>query len=228
MRQSVVGASRDQLDTLALPMGDACLVQAAESDEFHCTRRRGRGGGRALRRLDVLVQQRRLHQARRLPDAVGSGRADGFGLKFFGAMRCSRPPGRICRPPAAPSSPSSASAAGPQPRSRDWRRRQRRAPHLTKVLADRGVKYVCACKANQPRGIATDRLQTRIRAWPPSTNLDLPEAEQRWRRSTGRRPFRSARDRPARRLSRLSAAAFCQGSMQSDADCGQTRTRDSD
>src|SRR5262245_60181494 len=90
MRVTVAARPRDELVSLAAPSSDACLVQAVDlrlpdtpSAVVNATVAR-------FGRLDVLVNNAgatKRGDFLALPDADW---ADGFALKFFGAMRCSR------------------------------------------------------------------------------------------------------------------------------------------
>ncbi|HET9362595.1 MAG TPA: SDR family oxidoreductase, partial [Vicinamibacterales bacterium] len=73
-------------------------------------------------------------------------------------------------------------------------------------------------------GIATDRLQTRLKAFAAERNVDLPAAEREMARALGVARFGQP-DEIARLVAFLASpqSAFCQGSIV-DADGGQTRT----
>jgi len=96
--------------------------------------------------------------------------------------------------------------------------------NLTKVLADRGVKDGVRVNAINPGGIATGRLQTRLKTFAAEHKISVAEAETRMAHSLGVARFGQPEE-----IARLAAflvspqAAFCQGSII-DADGGQTRT----
>ncbi len=151
--------------------------------------------------------------------------ADGFALKFFGAMR-------LCR------------AAWPYLRQRQGviiniaglGGRTGSAEfaiggavnaallNLTKVLADRGVQEGVRVNAINPGTIATERLKTRIRNY--ATEHQTSEAEAAQRMPQAMRVARFGEpDEIARAVAFLASpqAAYCQGAIL-DVDGGQTRT----
>ena len=96
--------------------------------------------------------------------------------------------------------------------------------NLTKVLADRGVTDGVRVNAINPGGIATDRLQTRLRTFAAEHHIDLASAERRMAQTLGVARFGQPEE-IARLVAFLASpqSAFCQGAIV-DADGGQTRT----
>ena len=96
--------------------------------------------------------------------------------------------------------------------------------NLTKVLADRGIRDGVRVNAINPGGIATDRLQTRLRTFAAEHHLNLVDAEQQMAKAFGVARFGQPEE-IARLVAFLASpqAAFCQGAIV-DADGGQTRT----
>jgi NAD(P)-dependent dehydrogenase (short-subunit alcohol dehydrogenase family) len=151
--------------------------------------------------------------------------ADGFALKFFGAMRLSR----AAWPHLCSSSGAIVNIVGIGGRTGQAEFAIGGAVNaamlnLTKVLADRGVKDGVRVNAINPGGIATDRLQTRLRTFAAERHIDLGKAEAEMARAFGVARFGQPEE-----IARLTAflaspqAAFCQGTIV-DADGGQTRT----
>lgn len=225
MRVTVAARSRDELVSLAAPGGDACLVQAVDlrlpdtpSAIVDATVAR-------FGRLDVLVNNAgatKRGDFLALPDADW---ADGFALKFFGAMRCSR----AAWPHLQASRGSIVNIVGIGGRTGSAEFAIGGAVNaallnLTKVLADRGVRDGVRVNAINPGGIATDRLTTRIQDFAVERGLDPSAAEAEMAKSFGVARFGQPEE-IARLVAFLASprAAFCQGSIV-DADGGQTRT----
>ncbi|HKE87049.1 MAG TPA: SDR family oxidoreductase [Vicinamibacterales bacterium] len=225
MRVTVAARSRDELVSLAAPGGDACLVQAVDlrlpdtpSAIVDATIAR-------FGRLHVLVNNAgatKRGDFLALPDADW---ADGFALKFFGAMRCSR----AAWPHLQASRGSIVNIVGIGGRTGSAEFAIGGAVNaallnLTKVLADRGVRDGVRVNAINPGGIATDRLTTRIQDFAVERGLDPSAAEAEMAKSFGVARFGQPEE-IARLVAFLASprAAFCQGSIV-DADGGQTRT----
>jgi NAD(P)-dependent dehydrogenase (short-subunit alcohol dehydrogenase family) len=225
MRLVVVARTREQLLTLASPMGGACLVQAVDLGHPDTPAAVVEAAVKQFGRLDVLVNNAgstKRGDFLTLPEADW---ADGFGLKFFGAMRCSR----AAWPHLQTSHGTIINIVGIGGRTGTAEFAIGGAVNaallnLTKVLADRGVKDGVRVNAINPGGIATDRLQTRIKSFAAEHKLELPEAEKQMARSMGVARFGQPEE-IARLVAFLASpqAAFCQGSIV-DADGGQTRT----
>lgn len=225
MRLVVVARSRHQLDELAAPLGDNCLVQAI--DLMHpdapgaiVAETMARYG-----RIDVLVNNAGATKRGDFLALSDSDWADGFGLKFFGAMRLSR----AAWPHLSSSSGVIVNIVGIGGRTGQAEFAIGGAVNaamlnLTKVLADRGVKDGVRVNAINPGGIATDRLQTRLRTFAAERHIDLGKAEEEMARAFGVARFGQPEE-IARLVAFLASpqAAFCQGTIV-DADGGQTRT----
>ena len=142
MRLVVVARSRHQLDELAAPLGDACLVSGRRSDEPGCPRPPSlRRRWRSIGRLDLLVNNAGATKRGDFLALSDSDWADGFALKFFGAMRLSR----AAWPHLCSSSGTIVNIVGIGGRTGQAEFAIGGAVNaallnLTKVLADRGVK----------------------------------------------------------------------------------------
>jgi 3-oxoacyl-[acyl-carrier protein] reductase len=157
-----------------------------------------------------------------LPDADW---ADGFGLKFFGAMRLARAAWLHLQ--AAHGAIVNIVGIGGRTGSAEFAiggAVNAALLNLTKVLADRGVRDGVRVNAINPGGIATDRLTTRVRTFAAERGLELSEAEAEMARAFGVARFGQPEE-IARLVAFLASpmAAFCQGAIV-DADGGQTRT----
>jgi len=221
----VVARSRAQLDELAATLGRPCLVHAvdlmmpdAPGGVVEATLAR-------FGRIDVLVNNAGSTKRGDFRTLADADWAEGFGLKFFGAMR-------LCRA-AWPHLQSSSGAIvnivgiGGRTGSAEFAiggAVNAALLNLTKVLADRGVRDGVRVNAVNPGGIATGRLQTRLRTFAAEHGVDLPEAERQMARALGVARFGQP-DEIARLVAFLSSpqSAYCQGSIV-DADGGQTRT----
>jgi 3-oxoacyl-[acyl-carrier protein] reductase len=225
MRLVVVARTRPHLEDLAAPLGDACLVVAVDltSPDAPATviaQTMSRYG-----RLDLLVNNAGATKRGDFLTLTEADWSDGFGLKFYAAMRLSR----AAWPHLQASGGSIVNIVGIGGRTGQAEFAIGGAVNaallnLTKVLADRGVKDGVRVNAINPGGIATDRLQTRLRTFAAEHQIDLTQAEQQMARSLGVARF----GQPAE-IARLVAflaspqAGFCQGAIV-DADGGQTRT----
>ena len=225
MRLVVVARSRHQLDELAAPLGDACLVQAVDLTNPDAAAAIVAATMAKYGRIDVLVNNAGATKRGDFLALSDSDWADGFALKLFGAMRLSR----AAWPHLCSSSGTIVNIVGIGGRTGQAEFAIGGAVNaallnLTKVLADRGVKDGVRVNAINPGGIATDRLQTRLRTFAAEHHIDLAKAEKEMARSFGVARFGQPEE-IARLVAFLASpqAAFCQGAIV-DADGGQTRT----
>jgi 3-oxoacyl-[acyl-carrier protein] reductase len=225
MRLVVVARSRHQLDELVAPFGDSCLVQAVDLMNPDAPSAIVAATMANYGRLDVLVNNAGATKRGDFLALTDSDWADGFALKFFGAMRLSR----AAWPHLCSSSGAIVNIVGIGGRTGQAEFAIGGAVNaamlnLTKVLADRGVKDGVRVNAINPGGIATERLQTRLRTFAAEQHIDLGKAEAEMARSFGVARFGQPEE-IARLVAFLASpqAAFCQGTIV-DADGGQTRT----
>lgn len=151
--------------------------------------------------------------------------ADGFALKFFGAMRLSR----AAWPHLVTQQGSIVSIIGIGGRTGQAEFAiggsvNAAAMNLTKVLADRGVADGVRVNAINPGAIATERLQLRIRNFAREQGIPEAEAAVKLPRSMGIARFGEPAE-IARAVAFLASpqAAYLQGAVI-DVDGGQTRT----
>jgi len=225
MRVVVVARSRPQLDALAATIGDTCLVHAVDLVNPEVPAGVVAAAVERFGRIDVLVNNAGSTKRGDFLALSESDWADGFGLKFFAAMRLSRAAWPHLR--AAAGAIVNIVGIGGRTGSSEFAiggAVNAALLNLTKVLADRGVKDGVRVNAINPGGIATDRLRTRLETFAAEHNLDLLDAERQMARALGVARFGQPEE-IARLVAFLASpqAAFCQGSIV-DADGGQTRT----
>jgi 3-oxoacyl-[acyl-carrier protein] reductase len=225
MRVVVVARSKAQLDELAAPLGGACLVHAADLTNPDVPAAVVTAAVARYGRIDVLVNNAGATKRGDFLALSEADWADGFGLKFYGAMRLAR----AAWPHLCAASGTIVNIVGIGGRTGQAEFAIGGAVNaallnLTKVLADRGVKDGVRVNAINPGGIATDRLLTRLEAFAAEHNVDPAEAEQQMARAFGVSRFGQPEE-IARLVAFLASpqAAFCQGAIV-DADGGQTRT----
>lgn len=151
--------------------------------------------------------------------------ADGFALKFFGAMRLSR----AAWPHLKARQGSIVSIIGIGGRTGQAEFAiggsvNAAGMNLTKVLADRGITDGVRVNAINPGAIATERLQVRIRSFAKEQGIAEAEATVKLPRSMGVARFGEPAE-IARAVAFLASpqAAYLQGAVI-DVDGGQTRT----
>ena len=225
MRVTVVARSRDELLSLAAPIGDNCLVHAADLTDPSVPAAVVAATLERFGTLDVLVNNAGSTKRGDFLTLSDADWTDGFGLKFYSAMRCSR----AAWPHLQASRGTIVNIIGIGGRTGTAEFAIGGAVNaalmnLTKVLADRGVKDGVRVNAINPGGIKTDRLITRLRSFAAERQLDLANVEQEMAKSFGVARFGQPEE-IARLVAFLASpqAAFCQGAIV-DADGGQTRT----
>jgi NAD(P)-dependent dehydrogenase (short-subunit alcohol dehydrogenase family) len=225
MRLTIVARSRDELDAFAASHGDGCLAYPADLMVPEAPPAMVAATIERFGRLDVLVNNAGATRRGDFLTLSDADWADGFALKFFGAMRCSRAAWLHLQ--ASRGAIVNIVGIGGRTGSAEFAiggAVNAALLNLTKVLADRGVKDGVRVNAINPGGIATDRLTTRLRSFAAERGLDLSEAEAEMARAFGVARFGQP-DEIARLVAFLASpvAAFCQGAIV-DADGGQTRT----
>jgi 3-oxoacyl-[acyl-carrier protein] reductase len=150
---------------------------------------------------------------------------DGFALKFYGAMRLSR----AAWPYLMKSKGGIINIIGIGGRTGSAEFAIGGAVNaalmnLTKVLADRGIKDGVRVNAINPGSIATERLQTRIKAFAAEQNINIEEAKIQMAKSLGVARFGEP-DEIARTVAFLASpqASYIHGAIL-DVDGGATRT----
>lgn len=225
MRVVAAARSREQLAALAAALPTECLVQAVDLRDAAAPAAVVRATVERFGRLDVLVNNAgatKRGDFLTLPDADWD---DGFALKFFGAMRCSRTAWPHLRENAG--AIVNIVGVGGRTGSAEFTiggSVNAALLNLTKSLADRGVREGVRVNAINPGGIATERLQVRVRSFASERGLDTEAAAHEMAQALGVARFGEPEE-IARLVAFLAspAAAYCQGAIV-DVDGGQTRT----
>ncbi len=150
---------------------------------------------------------------------------DGFALKFYGAIRCSR----AAWPHLMAGKGTIVNIVGVGGRTGSAEFAIGGAVNaallnLTKVLADRGVRDAVRVNVINPGAIATDRLKTRIRTLANARSISLDEAAAQMARDLGVDRFGEPEEiASAVAFLASPAAGYCKGTIL-DIDGGQTRT----
>jgi NAD(P)-dependent dehydrogenase (short-subunit alcohol dehydrogenase family) len=225
MRVVLVARSRDQLEELAASLPAAHLIEVADLRDPGAPDAVTSAAIRAFGQIDLLVNNAGDTKRGDFLTLTDQDWQDGFGLKFYGAMRCCR----AAWPHLQAARGSIVNIAGLGGRTGTAEFTIGGSVNaalllLTKALADRGVRDGVRVNAINPGSIATDRLQTRLRTFASERQIGMADAEREMARALGIARF----GQPAE-VGRLVAflaspqAQFCHGAIV-DADGGQTRT----
>jgi 3-oxoacyl-[acyl-carrier protein] reductase len=180
-RVVAVARTREQLEDLAAPLSDRYLVHAADLMRPETPGAVVAATLARFGRLDVLVNNAGATKRGDFLTLADADWADGFNLKFFGAMRLSR----AAWPHLRASSGTIVNIVGIGGRTGMTEFAIGGAVNaallnLTKVLADRGVTEGVRVNAVNPGAVATDRLQTRLRLFAPTTASPCRRPKPNW------------------------------------------------
>src|ERR1051325_11491862 len=177
MKLVLMARSRDLLDALANSLTNESLVQAMDLREADSAKQIIAATIEKFGKLDLLVNNAGATKRGDFLALTDQEWADGFALKFYGAMRLSRA--------AWPSLQASQGTiiniigVGGKTGSAEFTiggSVNAALMNLTKALADRGVKDGVRVNAINPGSIATERLQTRINKYAQEKDIDPDEA----------------------------------------------------
>ncbi len=225
MRLALAARSRDLLDQLASSLPTECLVHAADLRDPKAPAGLIAAAREHFGQLDLLVNNAGATKRGDFLTFSDEDWADGFALKFFGAMRCCR----AAWPWLAAQQGAIVNIVGIGGRTASAEFSiggtvNAALLNLTKSLADRGVKEGVRVNAINPGSIQTERLQSRIRGFAMEHGLNEDEAAQQMAKSMGIARF-GMPEEIARSVAFLASplSGYIQGAVL-DIDGGQTRT----
>ena len=225
MRLVLVARSGDLLKQLASAIGTETLVHVADLREADAATGVITATIQRFGAIDVLVNNAGATKRGDFLELTDAEWADGFALKFFGAMRLAR----AAWPHLVASRGSIVNIIGVGGRTASAEFTiggsvNSALLNLTKALADRGIADGVRVNAINPGSIATERLERRIQALATEKGLDYETAAKTMARELGVARFGTPAE-IAHAVAFLAspAASYCQGSIL-DIDGGQTRT----
>jgi NAD(P)-dependent dehydrogenase (short-subunit alcohol dehydrogenase family) len=225
MRLTLVARRREALEQVASGLKTDCLVQAADLRDPAAPAAVVQATVQKFGQLDVLVNNAGSAARGDFLELTDADWAEGFGLKFFGAMR-------LCRaawPHLKASRGCIVNIAGMGGRTASAEFTiggsvNAAVLNLSKALADRGVQDGVRVNAINPGLVVTDRLKARIKQVMADKDLDEDTAARQL--AAGMRIARFGQPREiAEAVAFLASprAGYCQGTLM-DLDGGQTRT----
>jgi NAD(P)-dependent dehydrogenase (short-subunit alcohol dehydrogenase family) len=225
MAVALVARSAELLNEVAATLPTPSLVHAADLRQPDAPAAAVAATLTRFGRLDLLVNNAGATKRGDFLTLTDDDWADGFALKFYSAMRCSR----AAWPHLVAGRGAIVNIVGVGGRTGSAEFTIGGAVNaailnLTKCLADRGVKDGVRVNAINPGSVATDRLQIRVRSLAASEGIDEVAAAERMAKLQGIARFGEPAE-IARVVAFLASprAGFCQGAVI-DADGGQTRT----
>lgn len=225
MRVVLAARTKELLDQLASSLPNEALVYPVDLRDPQAPAGLIAAAIERFGRLDVLVNNAGATKRGDFLAFSDEDWADGFALKFFGAMRCCR----AAWPWLVASRGAVVNIVGIGGRTASAEfciggTVNAALLNLTKALADRGVKDGVRVNAINPGSITTERLQMRIRNFAAEHNLEISQAGQQMAKNAGINRFGSPEE-IARAVSFLASPQndYIQGAIL-DIDGGQTRT----
>ena len=225
MRLALVARSRELLDAVARSLRTETLVQAADLRDAHVPAAAAAATIARFGAIDLLVNVAGATKRGDFLELTDDDWADGYALKFFGAMRLCRAAWPHLRERRG--SIVNISGVGGRTGNADFTiggSVNAAVLNLTKALADRGVRDGVRVNAINPGSTLTDRLRTRVEALAREEKIDFEAAEKRMAEKLRVGRFGQPAE-IARAVAFLAspAAGYCQGVIL-DVDGGQTRT----
>ncbi|HJS17529.1 MAG TPA: SDR family oxidoreductase [Anaerolineales bacterium] len=225
MKVVLAARSRSELDALAQSLPTESLVIAVDLREPESADRVIAETIGAFGKPDLLVNNAGATQRGDFLTLSDEAWRDGFGLKFYAAMRLARAAWSHLQ--VSGGTIINIIGVGGRTGSAEFTiggAVNAALMNLTKSLADRGVRDGVRVNAINPGSIATDRLQTRLRKYAREKGIDFEEASQRMPREMKISRFGDPAE-IARAVAFLASpqAAYIQGVIL-DVDGGATRT----
>lgn len=225
MRLVLVARRRNELEQVAASLGTECLVHAADLQDAGAADAAVAAAVGRFSSIHLLVNNAGAAKRGDFFELTDADWDDGFGLKFFGAMR-------LCRaawPHLKKSGGSIVNIAGMGGRTASAEFTiggsvNAAMLNLTKALADRGVQDGVRVNAINPGLVVTDRLKARIVQVSVEKGVDEETAARQL--ASGMRISRFGQPGEIGAAVAFLASArvgYCQGTLM-DIDGGQTRT----
>ena len=225
MSLALVARRREQLEWLASSLPTECLVQPTDLRDPEAPAAVVAAVMARFGQLDLVVNNAGTAKRGDFLELTDDDWADGYALKFFGAMRLSR----AAWPHLKASGGCIVNIAGMGGRTASAEFTiggtvNAAMLNLTKALADRGVKDGVRVNAINPGLVVTDRLKTRIQQVSAEKGVDEEAAARQL--ADGMRIARFGQPREIAAAVAFLASprnGYCQGTLM-DIDGGQTRT----
>jgi NAD(P)-dependent dehydrogenase (short-subunit alcohol dehydrogenase family) len=225
MHLAIAARSMDMLDEVAKSCESEVIAVPIDLREQEAPQRLIDAAAKRFGRIDLLVNNAGATKRGDFMALTEADWEDGFALKFFATVRCSR----AAWPYLQASNGAVINIVGVGGRTGNAEFAiggsvNAAILNLTKVLADRGIKDGIRVNAINPGSIATDRLQTRIKQFAAENQISIPDAAKAMAVKLGIARFGEPEE-IARVVAFIasSAAGYCQGSII-DVDGGQTKT----
>ncbi len=180
MKVVLVARSRPELESLAKALPNESFVQADDLRKPDAANQIVASTIEKFGKLDLLVNNAGATRRGDFLTLTDEEWADGFALKFYGAMRLSRAAWTHLQ--ASQGTIINIIGVGGRTGSAEFTiggAVNAALMNFTKALADRGVKDGVRVNAINPGSITTERLQTRIQNYAKTNNISLEEAVQR-------------------------------------------------
>ncbi|MGK2857009.1 MAG: SDR family NAD(P)-dependent oxidoreductase [Thermoanaerobaculia bacterium] len=225
MRLVLVARSQELLDAVAGSLYVESIVQAADLREPHVAEQIVAATVARFGGIDLLVNVAGATKRGDFLELTDEDWADGYALKFYGAMRLCREAWPHLR--ESRGSIVNISGVGGRTGSADFTiggSVNAALLNLTKALADRGIRDGVRVNAINPGSILTERLRARVETLSREEQIDFASAGVRMAQKLRVARFGDPAE-VARAVAFLASPAvgYCQGVIL-DVDGGQTRT----